>query len=499
MAEINHLFVLMLENRSYDNIFGFSGFSGKDPRTGIMQHADDLTVTDRFQVPVLSGDRKPVTEEAEFQLRRTGDGEGPAHEFTDVALSLCGRSIFSPKDSMEPSVKADRFVCNAGNYPAVITKPNNLEFAVDYEAHGGLPGEDVLRCFSPEQLPVLNALAKQFVICDRWFSSLPGPTWPNRFFALCGSSGGLDHSPSGFDSVIDSLDLDGFRFQNGCLFDHLEGRWLVAYSDFAQAMAIKGLEGKHRRFVRHREFFKKLKRGQLTESFIWIEPDYDATFDFELGNSMHPHGDVRRGERLVKRVYEEIRRSEYWAKSALLVVFDEHGGFFDHSIPPERSNALIPGDQPVEPSYNTHRFRFDQLGVRVPAVIVSPWVAQGGVDKTLYDHTSIIKTVGDLFGLSDLNLGERAKNALSFAGLFRLDQPRIDPVSAPLRLPKAGRPRNWWKTLLRYWRHPRPDTRSAKQFKVARMRMHMARHGLSREDCKALSANQVRRILMRPN
>ncbi len=292
----------------------------------------------------------------------------------------------------------------------------------------------------PAQLPVLHALANEFLVCDNWFSSLPGPTWPNRFFAMCGSSGGLDHSPSDARSAeASSLRIDGFKFEHGSIFEKLKEDWLVVYGrdDFAQAGAIKNLECEiaGKRFILHDQLYSRLKAGTLKSKYIWIEPSYDGLAKFDFGSSMHPCGDVRWSEALVKSVYENIRQSKYWEKSVLLIVFDEHGGFFDHVVPPGPDAALKPGDKTLDSANdpNTkHNFEFDVLGPRVPAIIVSPWVEKGGVDHTCYDHTSIIKTASKFFNFQP-DMGNRVDRAAAFDDVFKFRKPvrRDAPVTLP--------------------------------------------------------------------
>jgi hypothetical protein len=141
---------------------------------------------------------------------------------------------------------------------------------------------------------------------------------------------------------------------------------------------------------------------------------------------MHPLDDVTRGEQLIKDVYEAIRNSPHWETSLLVVTFDEHGGFYDHVPPPA---AVPPGDT-VTQSYVQHGFEFDQLGVRVPALVISARTPKGVIDHTLYDHTSMLATVERLFGMKSLT--ERDKAANDFLHLFALGTPRTD---APTTLP----------------------------------------------------------------
>jgi phospholipase C len=195
-------------------------------------------------------------------------------------------------------------------------------------------------------------------------------------------------------------------------------------------MNLNALQG---RFEDFENFASALQSASFGPKFVFIEPkygahDFDVTGpgDFTCGNSMHPLDDVTRGEKLVKDVYEAIRNSPHWERSMLVVTFDEHGGFYDHVAPPA---AVPPGDTITE-SYVQHHFRFDQLGVRVPALVISPRTPRGVIDHTVYDHTSMLATVERLFGMK--NLTERDKVANDFRHLFALETPRTD---APATLP----------------------------------------------------------------
>ena len=153
---------------------------------------------------------------------------------------------------------------------------------------------------------------------------------------------------------------------------------------------------------------------------------------FKCGNSQHPLDDVTRGEKLLKDVYEMIRRSPHWSTSLLVVLYDEHGGFFDHVAPPP---APPPGDR-AQPGNNHHKFAFDQLGVRVPALVVSPHTPRGLIDHTVYDHSSLLATLERLWRLEPLT--NRDAQAASFGHLFGLPQPRDDtPAALPEPTPSG--------------------------------------------------------------
>jgi phospholipase C len=150
---------------------------------------------------------------------------------------------------------------------------------------------------------------------------------------------------------------------------------------------------------------------------------------------MHPLNDVRQGEKLIKRVYEAIRASRFWGETMLIVTFDEHGGFFDHVPPPV---AVPPaGDQRYSNSAN--HFDFDRLGVRVPAIVASPYTQRntiiGNSPQECYDHTAILATVEKRFELAPITDRDRAAWDRTLEPALNLTSPRLSPDEAPLTLP----------------------------------------------------------------
>ncbi len=291
-----------------------------------------------------------------------------------------------------------------------------------------------MKCFAPEDLPIINQLASEFEVCDNWFSSVPGPTWPNRFFLHAATSGGMDDSPIKRIQNYSNF-MEEFKFEKGHIFKTLSDRgipWMMYEGDqLPQSYALTGMHEYNETNIRpFRKFRKDLHKKDYAPKYIFIEPCYghvltDST-SFRCGNSQHPLDDIRRGEIFLKEIYETIRNSPLWESSSLLITYDEHGGFFDHVVPPK---AVPPGDKCIHDSYNQHGFKFDQLGVRVPAIIVSPYIKKNTIDHTVYDHTSLLKTLEEWLDLPSFT--ERDKNANSFDHLFSLPASRMD---APLKL-----------------------------------------------------------------
>jgi len=403
---IRHVYVLMLENRSFDHMLGFSGITGTDADTGTSTAIRGLT-----------GNESNAHNGQTFQVQRGAKlsmPTDPGHEFPEVLQQLCGTGAQYPR---------------GGAYPAI----DNSGFVDSYVAAGGVSPQEIMNCYTPAQLPVLNALAREFVVCDNWHASLPGPTWPNRMFIHAATSGGLDHSPSVFE-IAQWEAVAGFHFDNGTVFDRLQRhgirRRIYSGDDFPMVAALKGIGIGD---VRHYDLFAgDIAAANYADQYIFIEPSYDVFHQYRDGTSQHPLGDVTKGEALIKQTYEAIRNSPAWESSLLIVTWDEHGGFYDH-MPP--GAATPPGDTGLDSQHNQNGFTFRQYGVRVPAVVISPRVPKGLIDHRLYDHASISATLAMLFDMNPLT--GRDSNANHLDSLITLKAARTD---APERLPAAATP-----------------------------------------------------------
>jgi phospholipase C len=434
MAMPKYVFTLMLENRSFDHMLGLSGISGND------LNAAPTTING------LSGDPAQYANQYNGTTYTAGGGAplcmpvGPAHDFKDVYEQLAG-----PDQVPQPS---NNFV-----YPT----PQNTGFVANYakqiakhNATGADPG-DVMKCFvSQDTLPVLHALASEFVVCDNWFSSMPGPTWPNRFFAHAASSGGLDHSPGPL-SMGDGYAFEPFKFQHGTIFQRLQRQnlyWAVLSGFWLpQSFAMDGMRDYwHSDRLRFMDDFDALLTTlgqQQSGGYVFIEPDYGDIINdtYRCGTSQHAVDDVTRGEWLLKLVYEKLRNSPLWTQSALIITWDEHGGFYDHVPPPP---GRSPGDQTTNDDNNQYGFKFDRLGVRVPALVVSPLTDRNLIDHRQHDHATILSTLEAVFnlggGLTDRDSQEFAAIA-TLAMLFTLDSARSDcPPSLPNPIPSTALP-----------------------------------------------------------
>ena len=407
----------MLENRSFDhllghlkstnpNIAGLTGneFNCKDPNSPTDPHIR-------------------VRRASSFIM--TFD---PGHEFYDVQFQLYG-----PLKDTAPDLPP---IANPASDPApmsgfVYSAMHAIDFSGDEEL--------VMENFEFDQLPVLSTLATEFALFNFWYSSLPGPTWPNRFFIHAATSGGLIDSPS------TGQILDGFSFKNKTIYERLDEAdkdWCIYHDGLPQTAGILSLRDEYvnpftEQFQDIDSFKEDVEIGELPD-YSFIEPRYDTGNNYLDGNSMHPLNDIRKGEALVKEVYEIIRNSpRYWSETMLIITFDEHGGFYDHQSPPRM--AVPTGDDSTY-AREGYSFEFDRLGVRVPAIVVSAYTQKGTVigedpqqSSTVFDHSSVLATVEKRFRLAPLTRRDEAANTLDVA--VNLSTARNDAIT---QLPSAA-------------------------------------------------------------
>ncbi len=367
---IEHIVVLMLENASFDHVLGF--LKADNPAI------DGLTGTEANPADCSQpGSPVPVTKLAGNSTRLDG-----GHDLVDV-----NEQIF----------------CTEA--PAAGAQPMNQGFVKNYtrQAKGNLTvGKRIMDCLDPKNVPVLAGLAREFAVCDHWFSSVPGPTWPNRFFVHAATS----------DGIVTMTQKDYTHpYEMRTIYDNLDAKqipWRIYFHDIPQSLALNHLRAHPTGFRKIERFAADAAGGDLP-AYTFIEPRYFEFFFTRPANDQHPPHDVRLGEHLIADVYEAVRASPLWKKTLLAVLYDEHGGFYDHVPPPPAVNpdGKVSQDPP---------FDFKRAGLRVPAVLISPFIPKGTVDSTVYDHASLPATVKTLFGLDDfLTERDRKANPISTA------------------------------------------------------------------------------------
>jgi phospholipase C len=256
----------------------------------------------------------------------------------------------------------------------------------------------------PEQQPTTNTLADEFVLCDAWFSSLMSSTWPNRFYLHCAQCGGIrgnDLPTSEYPSIYDSLTAAGRT-------------WGSYYSNLPFMMLLPDRMVTDPQFAPIERFFEAAAAGSLPNVSV-VEPIFGTNDD-------HPPAHPLAGQIFLAQVYEALRQSPQWGRCVLIITYDEHGGFFDHVSPPTAADL-----------YATEGF--DQLGFRVPTLIVGPFQKRAQVSHIPRDHTSFLAFVETLFELAPLTPRDEAADDLldTFDEQALRDQtPRSGPQLVPI-------------------------------------------------------------------
>jgi phospholipase C/GH25 family lysozyme M1 (1,4-beta-N-acetylmuramidase) len=386
---IRHLVVLMLENRSFDQVLG--GLA--DSIAGLDGVAKDNPRTNRDTLGNVDVEQKPV---ARAVISPTFDAP---HEYSDVMEQIRNG--------------------NAGFVNSYVKR---------HPTSSQDDREQVMAYFPEDGLPVTHALAKNFLVCNRWFSSLPGPTWPNRLLAHSGTSLGHVLMPDA-DNPGEMAQV-WRTFTQDTIYDRLDDggeagqplSWRIYHDGVPQSVIMDHL--KHSIFSRDyapiERFAEDAQQESTFPSYVFIEPRYADGWFGKKATDQHPPASMTDGEALIAYVYNALRRSEVWNSTLLVLTYDEHGGFYDHVTPP----AAIPPDD------NKYPFGFDRLGVRVPAILISPWVAQG-CDNNVYDHTSILRYLIEKHGLRPLGARTAASTdprAVSNFADRLLQTPRTDTL-----------------------------------------------------------------------
>jgi phospholipase C len=243
-------------------------------------------------------------------------------------------------------------------------------------------GIEPMQYITRTDVPVTYALADQYATADRWFCSVMGPTWPNRFYWHTGTSGGLQSNimpPNGIDwpSIYHRLDAKGID-------------WGYYYGNVPLVATFKGLDVKH--IHRFSQFLSDAAAGTLPP-VVYIDPAYNDNDD-------HPPVHPINGQELISAVYKALAASPQWQNCMLVITYDENGGFYDHVSPPKTVDDLA-------------AMGFDQMGFRVPTLVAGPYVKEGHLSSVVYDHCSALRHLEKAFDLEPLNQRTIAANDLS--------------------------------------------------------------------------------------
>jgi phospholipase C len=369
LAQVEHIVVVMMENRSFDHMLGYlslpAALGGRDRTDVDGLHGPDVNFNDH------GGTRYPIhhLEQTQFD----GEAEDPDHSGASVDEQLAGGG--------------QGFVENFARYSAEQAQKLNVPVPDPGLVMGYYDGDD---------LPVYDHLAAEYCVVDRWFSAVPGATWPNRLYALAGQAAG-----SRDDAAVPIYALPTFvRYLDEAQVDW---RWYSYDPGTLRAADPEYRLSHHDRFgyvdqrklsVEEEELGKLTEKGSFLDDVAagrlpqvsWIDPHFkDLRVLGPDSNDDHPPSDALAGQDLILTIYHALSSNpETWPKTLMIVVYDEHGGLYDHVAPPAATDD--------HPDFRRH-------GVRVPAMLVSPLVTPGSTSTDLlgkdffFDHTSIMKTI----------------------------------------------------------------------------------------------------------
>lgn len=411
LPQIEHIVVVMLENRSLDNMLGWLYADGSAPAVVLPNASprqfDGLHAN--FWNPANSGYFSGDPPQQVLVGRGTASGNipdpDPEETFENVTYQLYG-----PQGA------------------AAMPSWPMQGFVVNYATTATCDASQIMQCHDCTQIPVLAALARQYAVSDAWFAAVPSQTWPNRAFAHAGTSNGR---------VDNGSPPDPFQWDVPTIYNVLQEigcSWSVYSATLLTPSLTRTMFPKlwdpllNAHFSRFTEFVDACASDTLP-AYSFIEP----CFLLEP-NDQHPPHDIQAGEAFLHEIWTAVSTSPGWARTLLVITYDEHGGCYDHVLPPAGAQppdaASAPGDA---------GFCFDRFGVRVPAVLVSPYIAAGTVFRSAtavpYDHTSILATLRDWIGIApaDMLPSKRIAAAPTLEQVLTLATARCDlpQIAAP--------------------------------------------------------------------
>ncbi len=366
LAGIDHIVVLMMENRSFDHYFG------------------SLEVVEGQVINGLTGDE------------------------TNLNLDLMPVSVFVTEDFEPADPPHEWDSCHSS-----FNLGENNGFVFENEKkHPGF-GAQVMGYHIREHLPVLYGLADNYTLCQRWHASVMGPTWPNRYYMhACSSGGGKTNFPNPFlktlwhrcdeAGITSRIYFGDVPWVTGA-FPLIPTVWSKLADDY-NGFSFNSLSNPNTL----QRFFDDCDAGNLP-NFTVIDPGFTSNDD-------HPSHNIQLGQILIGTIYKSLAQSPVWNKTLFIITYDEHGGFYDHVPPPKTIDG--------EPE-------FEQMGFRVPAIVIGPTVRRGCASDMQFEHCSIGATLMRRFGIAPLN--QRMAEAADVSSCINPDY--IDDPQPPPPVP----------------------------------------------------------------
>ncbi|KFY24158.1 hypothetical protein V491_02278 [Pseudogymnoascus sp. VKM F-3775] len=410
--KVKNVVHIVMENRSFDNLVGGQTFT-KDIDTPANNgpFCNKVNTTDPHS-------KTFCTRARDFDSIK----DDPDHSVHGNNFQSYG--TFHPNNE---DVDSGKLVANNKGFLEQHLRSHPKLTDVDYAAR------EVMAYYTPDQVPVVSTLCKEFVTFDKWHSCVPGPTNPNRMCIHTGTSGGRGTNDKTFDestvtelSLFEQLTSQNISWLN---YDGTNGDFNSDAKFYNWTVAT----GMDKTNVRPLEsFFQDAYLGKLPQ-YSFINPSCCGLDT----NSMHPTGPISTGEVFLKQIYDAVRTSPQWDNLLLVITFDEAGGFYDHNAPPK---AVRPDNltyTEATPDGSTYTLNFNRYGGRIPTWIVSPYLPKGHVEHKgvnsagqtdVYSATSVLRTLGYLWDFEPFT--PRVEASPSFDHLFqkkRNDTPKLMP------------------------------------------------------------------------
>ena len=431
LAKIDHIVFVMMENRSYDHVLGYR--AQIDDSNGLTQELIDA-------IQSVPRDRVPYVVR---KLRDAGFPKNAAEKMTQLPRSV-GHLLSDVEEQLRFRVP--------GPGGKTINSPrgfvDNFLPRINVPSRGseGVVQNDVLGFYDNEDLPFFEYLATNYAYSDRYYCSHPGPTFPNRMYSLTGD---VQHDRYGFP-ILDNNNGDNFLLSRTSTIFDLLARRNVGFRVYESQPSVAML----RMFARYAtDTTNIVSIGRLAQDvangdlppFTMIEP----AFHHHPPNDDHPPADMHLGQIFLQNVYETLRfksKPGLWEKTLLVITYDEHGGLYDHAVPPVADLVQSGGGLVLNPGGGTssgpatpRTLMPIHYGVRVPTFVVSPWSVRGKGPSILLDHCSILKTVlARFFNAEKPFLSDRVSASHSLNGFLTEQTPRMNtPRLAALPFPPA--------------------------------------------------------------
>lgn len=424
LSRVNHIIIVMQENHSFDNYFGVLAYAPGSPyRNGNAAcPASDHRCVDGLKCSIAGGILQCTNTNADQNGGMVAAFKASTRCLPDLDHSWVGThreiNFENPNQALEHPL-------NNG-----FVQQNDIMSQVDVRET--ITDDQAMSFYGWDDLPFYYELAEKFAISDRQFSSVLGPTMPNRSYLLAATSFGL--------TANEFTALGGYKPITGTIFDLLNAHdvsWADYFEDGPQDAVFQLPDTAHN--LPLARFFEQASGVGALPQVAWIDPAF-STSSTLFEDDEHPPSDVQRGQSHVSDIVNAVHNGPHWADSIIFITYDEHGGFYDHVHPPQArqggertpdgifpgqcrpstapllgtmgagatescsnsqsqaaAQALCPMSNSSSGSFPAECAAFDQLGVRVPLIAVSPFSKPSYVSHVVGDHASLLALIEKRF------------------------------------------------------------------------------------------------------